>query len=85
MSWYKVGELGDYQDARINKSNDDDNNHRGRSLLIRNSLFSNGSYKIENTTDAKTYYQRLNADWGNRSSATPVRCIRYDQGIDQEP
>ncbi len=85
MSWYKVGELGDYQDARINKSNDDDNNHRGRSLLIRNSLFINGSYKIENTNDAKTYYQRLNTDWGNRSSAAPVRCIRYDQGIDQEP
>lgn len=85
VSWYKVGELADYQDARINKSGTDMNNHRGRSLLIKESLFNGGnSYKIENTDDARTYYQRLNTDWGNRASATPVRCIRYDKN-DEEP
>ena len=72
-----VGDLADYQDARVNKNQDDQEyyDHRGRSMLIQNSLFTGGSFTIQ---DADTYNQQLTTDYANRTSAAPVRCIRYD-------
>ena len=76
-AWFYVGDLADYQDARVNKNQDDQEyyDHRGRSMLIQNSLFNGGSFTIQ---DAGTYNQQLTTDYANRTSAAPVRCIRYD-------
>ena len=61
----------------MNKNQDDQEyyDHRGRSMLIQNSLFNGGSFTIQ---DAGTYNQQLTTDYANRTSAAPVRCIRYD-------
>lgn len=76
-AWFYVGDLADYQDARVNKNQDDQEyyDHRGRLMLIQNSLFNGGSFTIQ---DAGTYNQQLTTDYANRTSAAPVRCIRYD-------
>lgn len=76
-AWFYVGALADYQDARVNKDQDNQEyyDHRGRSMLIQNSLFTGGSFTIQ---DAGTYNQQLTTDYANRTSAAPVRCIRYD-------
>lgn len=70
MAWYGVGELADYQDARVCKDGSEDNNHRGRSLLVKN--------RYHQVTNGDTYRGYLFTDWGNRASAAPVRCVRYD-------
>ena len=75
-AWFYVGDLADYQDARVNH---DENNteyyrHRGRSLLIQSTLLTNGSFSIQ---DAGTYSSNLTTDYANRTSAAPVRCIKY--------
>ena len=81
-AWYEVGNLGDYQDARVCKNSDTYKNHRGRSFLIANRKFSNGQYSVQ---DVKPVYtQRITLDYANRASASPVRCVRYD-GAGEEP
>lgn len=74
-AWYNVGNLGDYQDARVCKNSTTYRNHRGRSFLIRSNLFVNGEYKVQDVSPA--YKQALTNDYANRSSASPVRCVRY--------
>lgn len=75
-AWYEVGNLGDYQDARVCKNSDTYKNHRGRSFLIAERKFSNGQYSVQ---DVKPVYTRkLTLDYANRASASPVRCVRYD-------
>ena len=75
-AWFYVGDLADYQDARVNHDENDAKyyRHRGRSLLIQSTLFTNGSFSIQN---AGTYSSNLTADYANRTSAAPVRCIKY--------
>lgn len=81
-AWYEVGNLGDYQDARVCKDDETYRNHRGRSFLIANRKFSNGQYSVQ---DVKPVYtQRITLDYANRASASPVRCVRYD-GAGEEP
>ena len=73
-TWYQIGVLADYQNARIDKvSGSKTFNHRGRTLLIGN---SNGSITIPSPD--VTYSGYIVNNWGNRSSSAPVRCIRYD-------
>lgn len=74
-AWYNVGNLGDYQDARVCKNSTTYKNHRGRSFLIRSNLFVNGEYKVQDVSPA--YKHALINDYANRSSASPVRCVRY--------
>lgn len=81
-AWYNVGNLGDYQDARVCKNSTTYKNHRGRSFLIRSNLFVNGEYKVQDVSPA--YKQALTNDYANRSSASPVRCVRY-QEVGEEP
>lgn len=89
--WYEVGNLGDYQDARICKNANEYMNHRGRSILIRSSLFNNtdtdrgpiGSYAPLDVNPA--YTRQLTVDFASRTSASSVRCVRYDTGVEQEP
>lgn len=80
-AWYEVGNLGDYQDARVCKTSDDYMNHRGRSFLIKNDKFVNNVYEV---LDVGKYTERITLDYANRISASPVRCVRYD-GTDEEP
>ena len=88
-SWIGVGRLGDYQDARICRENINPNvtsyhNHRGRSFLISNGLLGSGSFQITdfdglgNVNYAPTYYHQIEVDYANRTSAAPVRCVKYD-------
>ena len=81
--WYEVGNLGDYQDARICKNANEYMNHRGRSILIRSSMFTNGSYAPLDVNPA--YTRQLTVDFASRTSASSVRCVRYDTGVEQEP
>ena len=81
-AWYEVGNLGDYQDARVCKNADTYMNHRGRSFLIANRKFSNGQYSVQDVNPPYTRYITL--DYANRASASPVRCVRYD-GAGEEP
>lgn len=81
-AWYEVGNLGDYQDARVCKNNDTYMNHRGRSFLIAERKFSNGQYSVQDVTPPYTQYITL--DYANRASASPVRCVRYE-GSGEEP
>lgn len=81
-AWYEVGNLGDYQDARVCKNADTYMNHRGRSFLIANRKFSNGQYSVQDVNPPYTQYITL--DYANRASASPVRCVRYE-GSGEEP
>ena len=69
-TWFGVGQLGDYQDARVSKDAAT-MNHRGRTLLVKD-----GNFHIPAPDTYYNYY--INPGWGNRSSASPVRCVRYD-------
>lgn len=81
-AWYEVGNLGDYQDARVCKNADTYKNHRGRSFLIAERKFSNGRYSVQDVKPA--YTRKLTLDYANRASASPVRCVRYE-GSGEEP
>lgn len=85
-AWYGVGNLGDYQDARISDGSGKYGtyyiNHRGRSFLIKDNMFSNGIYKVLNVYPS--YSTSITLDYANRASASPVRCVRYN-GIGEEP
>lgn len=81
-AWYEVGNLGDYQDARVCKNSDTYRNHRGRSFLIKNNKFVNGEYKVQDVSPA--YKKEITNDYANRVSASPVRCVRYNAS-DEEP
>ena len=77
LAWYGVGKLGDYQDARVCKDGSVENNHRGRNFVVKG-----GSHQVEN---GDKYDRYIYIDWGNRASAAPVRCVRYNSGPEQEP
>ena len=82
-AWYEVGNLGDYQDARVCKNSDTYKNHRGRSFLIAERKFgSNHQYSVQDVNPP--YEQNITLDYANRASASPVRCVRYD-GAGEEP
>lgn len=81
-AWYEVGNLGDYQDARVCKNSDTYRNHRGRSFLIKSNKFVNGEYKVQDVSPA--YKKVITNDYANRVSASPVRCVRYNAS-DEEP
>lgn len=82
-AWYEVGNLGDYQDGRVCKSDETYINHRGRSFLIAGRKFDwNHQYSVQ---DVKPVYtENITLDYANRASASPVRCVRYD-GAGEEP
>lgn len=82
-AWYEVGNLGDYQDARVCKNADTYMNHRGRSFLIAERKFDwKHQYSVQ---DVKPVYtENITLDYANRASASPVRCVRYD-GAGEEP
>lgn len=82
-AWYEVGNLGDYQDARVCKNADTYMNHRGRSFLIAGRKFDwNHQYSVQ---DVKPVYtENITLDYANRASASPVRCVRYN-GAGEEP
>lgn len=88
-AWYNVGNLGDYQDARVCKNSTRYMNHRGRSMIIRESLFTvkDGetipTYKVQDVSPA--YTLPLTTDYANRNSASPVRCVRYDKYYEEPP
>ena len=80
-AWYEVGNLGDYQNARISDGSGTNGNyyenHRGRTFLISNRMFNGGNeYKVLDVKPAYTRY--ITNDYANRSSASPVRCVRYN-------
>lgn len=81
-AWYEVGNVGDYQDARICKNADTYMNHRGRGFLIAQRKFSNGQYSVQDVNPP--YTRKITLDYANRASASPVRCVRYD-AADEEP
>lgn len=82
-AWYEVGNLGDYQDARVCKNSETYKNHRGRSFLIAERKFgSNHQYSVQDVNPP--YTQNITLDYANRASASPVRCVRYD-GAGEEP
>ena len=82
-AWYEVGNLGDYQDARVCKNSDTYKNHRGRSFLIAERKFDwNHQYSVQDVNPP--YTQNITLDYANRASASPVRCVRYD-GAGEEP
>lgn len=87
-AWYEVGNLGDYQDARVCKTSDDYMNHRGRSFLIKDNKFDKWDGELRQNVyevlDVGKYTERITLDYANRISASPVRCVRYD-GTDEEP
>lgn len=99
-AWYEVGNLGDYQDARVCKNADTYMNHRGRSFLIAERMFEKkgGEYIWQNggwvwipkyieysvQDVTPTYKEYITLDYANRASASPVRCVRYD-GAGEEP
>ena len=87
-AWYEVGNLGDYQNARISDGSGTYGNyyesHRGRTFLISDRMFSdvweNGvrvkKYDVLNVNPK--YYHYITLDYANRASASPVRCVRFD-------
>ena len=85
-AWYEVGNLGDYQDARISDGSgvygEYYRNHRGRSFLIKKDMFSGGKYEVLNVYPS--YTTPITLDYANRASASPVRCVRY-AGAGEEP
>lgn len=93
-AWYEVGNLGDYQDARVCKNADTYMNHRGRSFLINdnkivwvdkeiNGHYVRGYYYVVQDV-WPLYSNSITLDYANRASASPVRCVRYD-GAGEEP
>lgn len=82
-AWFNVGNLGDYQDARVCKNSERYMNHRGRSLLISDHEISDGYFSVQDVYPA--YTKQLTTDYANRASASPVRCVRYDNGVEEEP
>ena len=68
-----------------------DGNHRERNLILKENLFSydsdwvwgqgyllwSKSYSVLNVKPE--YSTNITLDWGNRASAAPVRCVRYDE------
>lgn len=79
-AWYEVGNLGDYQDARVCKNSRNYSNHRGRSLIIKKSMVP---YKVQDVEPE--YIKQATQDYANRTSASPVRCIRYNKDVNEEP
>lgn len=75
-AWFNVGNLGDYQDARVCKNSTIYMNHRGRSFIISNDMFVNGYFTVQDVSPAYEYY--ITNDYANRTSASPVRCVRYN-------
>lgn len=76
-AWFNVGNLGDYQDARVCKNSSTYMNHRGRSFIIKNSMFgTNGKFVVQDVSPSYTKY--VTNDYANRTSASPVRCVRYN-------
>ena len=67
-SWFYVGTLGDYQDARIDATT----GHRGRTLLVKErvSIMDGGTYQ-------NAVYYDGDGGLGNRTSLASVRCIKY--------
>lgn len=80
-------------------SNDYNANHRERNLILKNSLFTykedsrwewfqrvnyyiSKSYTVLNVSPS--YSTNITLDWANRTTAAPVRCVKYD-GADEEP
>ena len=55
-------------------------NHRGR-VLITDEAFS---LTIAGDND-REYEDGLTRDYANRSSSSPVRCVKYANGVDEEP
>lgn len=93
-AWYEVGNLGDYQDARVCKNADTYMNHRGRSFLINdnkivwvdkeiNGHYVRGDYYVVQDV-WPLYSNSITLDYANRASASPVRCVRYN-GVGEEP
>ena len=93
-AWYEVGNLGDYQDARVCKNADTYMNHRGRSFLINdnkivwvnkeiNGHYVRGYYYVVQDV-WPLYNNSITLDYANRASASPVRCVRYN-GVGEEP
>lgn len=93
-AWYEVGNLGDYQDARVCKNADTYMNHRGRSFLINdnkivwvnkeiNGHYVRGYYYVVQDV-WPLYSNSITLDYANRASASPVRCVRYN-GAGEEP
>lgn len=79
-AWYYVGHLGDYQDARISDGAGTTygayyEGHRGRTLLITGD--NPGAYTPQNVQPS--YLENITLDYANRSSASPVRCVRYGE------
>lgn len=78
-AWYNVGQLGDYQDARISDGTGTYGayyeGHRGRTLLITGN--NPGAYTPQNVQPF--YSGNITLDYANRSSASPVRCVRYGE------
>lgn len=78
-AWYYVGQLGDYQDARISDGTGTNGayyeGHRGRTLLITGD--TPGAYTPQNVQPS--YSENITLDYANRSSASPVRCVRYGE------
>lgn len=81
-AWYEVGNLGDYQDARVCKTSGKYMNHRGRSFLIKNNKFDKWDgelwQNVYEVLDVGKYTEQITLDYANRISASPVRCVRYD-------
>ena len=77
-AWYYVGQLGDYQDARISDETGTYKDHRGRTFLI----YDYRNYKPLNVSPS--YKANITLDYANRSSASPVRCVRYN-ALGEEP
>ena len=86
-AWFGVGTHGDYQSARINSGSDSqyDKDHRERNLILAESLF--GGITVDNiwyqhgysVLNVKPVYtDNITLDWTNRTTAAPVRCVKYD-------
>ena len=72
-------QLGDYQDARISDGTGMYGTyyegHRGRTLLITGN--NPEAYTPQNVQPS--YSENITLDYANRSSASPVRCVRYGE------
>ena len=72
-AWFHAGDMADYQDARISKftSTADGGyyNHRGASIISQNSVYTIG---------IGTYDAGISLSYANRTTAAPVRCVRYN-------
>lgn len=80
-AWFNVGRVGDFQDARVCRNSLRYAHHRGRSLIISSELFVNGKWTVQDVTPAYTH--RVTTDYANRTSASSVRCVKYDAELQQ--